>query len=401
VVKKKVGSPKWLFDDALHKPITRRDFLKFSLIGAVGLAGSWSAYRLLSGESIIPFSEEKPTGLWKWSREAYYYTKRSGKAYCQLCPNGCILGETDRSVCRNKTNVGGKLYTLAYGDPCAVHIDPIEKKPLFHYLPESQAYSIATAGCNFRCLNCQNWDISQEKPEDISHEDMMPDQVVANASAQSCQSIAYTYSEPIAYYEYMYDTAKVARAKGIKNLWITNGSINEKPLRDLTKYIDAANVNLKSFDEKVYQSLNGGSLQPVLNTLKVLKEEGVWFEMTNLIVPTWTDDLPKISEMSQWLVKNGFSGYPIHFSRFTPIYKLSQLPFTPVDVLERARKVASDAGMKYVYIGNVPGHPSESTYCPRCGKVIIERNGFKVLKNGIKDSSCGFCGEHIEGVWAA
>ncbi|MEI6900450.1 MAG: AmmeMemoRadiSam system radical SAM enzyme [Bacteroidota bacterium] len=219
------------------------------------------------------------------------------------------------------------------------------------------------------------------------------------ALAKQCNSIAYTYAEPFAFYEYTYDTASLAKAKGIKNLLISNGFINEKPLRDLCKVIDAANINLKSFSDEIYSKLNGGSLQPILNTLKILKEEGVWLEITNLVVSGWTDKPEMILEMCQWLVKNGFSETPLHFSRFFPLYKLNNLPYTPVNFLERAREIAVNCGMEYVYIGNVPNHLAENTFCPKCKKMVIERKGFVILENRIKGSKCGFCSHPIPGNW--
>jgi len=227
----------------------------------------------------------------------------------------------------------------------------------------------------------------------------MPEKVVEGALSTGSKSIAYTYSEPVAFYEYMLDTSKLAKKEGLRNLWITNGFINEKPLRELCKYLDAANVDLKSFKESIYNELNAGSLKPILRTLKILKEEKVWFEVTNLVIPTWTDDLEIIREMCKWLVKNIGSDYPLHFSRFFPHYKLTHLPATPIKTLEEARKIAIEEGLKFVYIGNVPGHSAQNTYCPSCGRVLIERRGYKILQNNIENGACKFCGERIAGVW--
>jgi len=228
---------------------------------------------------------------------------------------------------------------------------------------------------------------------------MFPEVVVKNSLVNKCESIAYTYSEPNSFYDYMYDTAKLASSKGIKNLYISNGYINDKPLRRLAKYINAANINLKTFKNEIYKKLNGGTLAPILNTLKVLKEEGVWLEITNLVIPTWTDDFNMIKEMCNWLVANKLDNCPLHFLKFIPLYKLTHLPITPVSTLEKARKIALDAGMKYVYLGNVPGHEGENTFCPECKKQIIKRKGFYILENNIKNGKCKFCGEKIAGVW--
>ncbi|MFH1126051.1 MAG: AmmeMemoRadiSam system radical SAM enzyme [Candidatus Altiarchaeota archaeon] len=403
--KKKVGKQKKAVPaEKESKNITRREFLKKIALAGLGLGlGGFLLNKLLSKEDEIPssvFNNSAPSELWTWSKEGYHYLKLGENVKCQVCPHQCLLKEGDRSVCRNKINKGGVLYTLAYGNPCAVHVDPIEKKPLYHFLPTSLAFSIATAGCNFRCLNCQNWEISQSRPEETQNMDLMPDKVVEGALQSSSKSIAYTYSEPTAFYEYMYDTSKLGREKGLRNVWVTNGYMNKKPLQDLSKYLDGAQVDLKGFREDIYNKLNAGTLEPPLETLKTLKEEGVWFEVSNLVVPTWSDDLDMIKEMCQWLVDNIGVDHPLHFLRFQPQYKLTQLPPTPVDTLENARKIALDSGLKYVYIGNIPNHEAENTYCPTDGRLLIERKGFSVTQNNIQDGACKYCGEKIPGVWA-
>ncbi len=387
------------------KKISKREFIKYGLLGLGGLAVSIDSLKsfgsITEGLKGIEGLKGSKSGddLWKWSKEAYHYIKTPRGVKCQLCPNQCILRPGEKSICRTRINKDGKLYTIAYGNPCAVHIDPIEKKPLYHFYPSSTAFSIATAGCNLACLNCQNWTISQFSPEDTKNYDMMPDKVVEQCINYNCKSIAYTYAEPTAFYEYTYDTSKLARAKGIKNVFVSAGYINEKPLRDLCKYLDAANIDLKSFKNEIYENLNGASLQPVLNTLKILKQENVWLEITNLVIPSWTDDLDMIKRMCEWLYKNELYDYPLHFSRFYPMYKLTHLPQTPVSTLEKAREIAMNAGIKFVYIDNVPGNKSENTFCPKCKKMIIERRGFKILSNHIKNGRCEFCGEKIPGVW--
>lgn len=318
---------------------------------------------------------------------------------CLLCPNACRLKPGDRGICRVRANIGGKLYTLAYGNPCSANVDPIEKKPLFHFLPTTKAFSIATAGCNFRCLNCQNWQISQFRPEDTNNTEMFPEQVVENAMSSGSKSIAYTYNEPSVFYEYMHDTSKIAREKGIRNVWVTNGYMNPEPLTQLSQYLDAANIDLKGFDNDIYWKLNAGSLKPVLTAIKTAVDNKVWTEITWLAVTSWTDDLDKIRQGMEWIHKNIGDDYPVHFSRFHPLYRLSNLPQTPLSTLESARKIAMDCGLKYVYIGNVPGHAAESTYCPKCGKVVIKRQGFSVEMSGFQDGACRYCGESISGVW--
>ena len=377
----------------MTKKITKRDFIRYSLLGMGASMVNMNSARSLAKGLINLGSPAPPGGLWKWSKESPYYLVTPKGVQCQICPNRCTLKEGEESVCRARTVYKVKLYSIAYGNPCSVHIDPIEKKPLFHFLPESHSYSIATAGCTLSCLNCQNWEISQKSPKETENTDLAPSKVIPEAIAGGCKSIAYTYSEPTAFYEYMYDTASLAKAKGIKNLLISNGYINEKPLRNLCKVINAANINLKSFSQEIYATLNGGSLQPILNTLKTLKAEGVWLEITNLVIPNWTDNINMIREMCEWLVKNGHPEYgslPVN---------LTSLPYTPLSILDKARETAIKAGMHYVYIGNVPETKAQNTYCYKCKKMVVERKGFTILSNNLKGSSCKFCGEQIPGVW--
>ena len=380
--------------------LTKREFIRYCILGAGGCALGFSRFGSfipLAGNALLRQTSDE--GLGKWSREALFYTKISGGVQCEKCPHGCILAEHETGFCRNRVNAGGKMYTIAYGNPCAVHIDPIEKKPLFHFLPSTQAFSIAVAGCNLRCLNCQNWEISQFSPKETENADMMPGKVVEQCLENHCESIAYTYSEPNTFYEYAYDTATIARKAGIKNVWKSSGYINEIPLRKLCKVVDAANIDLKGFDNDVYLKLNGVKLAPVLRTLKIFKEEHVWLEITNLVVPTWTDNLDVIKKMCDWLATNGLTENPLHFSRFTPLYKLNQLPLTPVSILEKAKEIASNAGLKYVYIGNVSQTGTEDTVCPKCGRKIIGRAGYVITSFDIVDGRCKFCGEKIDGVW--
>lgn len=302
-------------------------------------------------------------------------------------------------MCRARMNKDGTLYSLVYGKPCAVHIDPIEKKPFFHFLPATTAFSIATAGCVLSCKFCQNWQISQARPEDTKTYDLPPEKVVSNALSYKCKSITYTYTEPTVFYEYMYDTAVIAKERGVKNTMHSCGYINEKPLRTLSKYMDAADIDLKGFTEDFYSRICSGSLKPVLKALVVLKEEKVWLEITNLVIPTLNDDMKKIGEMSRWIVKNLGPDVPIHFSRFFPYYKLTNLPPTPVETLEGARKTAMDAGLKFVYIGNIR-HEGENTYCSKCKKVLVERYGYFVKQNHLTNGKCKFCNAAIAGVWS-
>ncbi|MBL7102791.1 MAG: AmmeMemoRadiSam system radical SAM enzyme [Bacteroidales bacterium] len=385
-----------------HNKISKREFLKKSALSIGALSYGFCNLNFLSKAIAMEHATGLPSfsgDLDKWSIEAKYYVNTPKGLKCQLCPNKCNIKPDEEGDCRTKINVDGKLYSTAYGNPCAVHVDPIEKKPLYHFYPTSNAFSIATAGCNLACLNCQNWEISQTSPQKTRNYDLMPEKVVEQCLEYDCKSIAYTYSEPIAFYEYTLDTAKIAREKGVKNIIVSAGYIHEKPLREWCKYIDAANIDLKSFSNETYEMLNAGTLEPVLNTLKILKEEGVWLEITNLIVPSWTDDLDVIKEMCEWLAENGFKDSPLHFSRFHPQYQLTNLPATPVSTLEKARYVAIKAGINYIYIGNVPGSDAENTFCPNCNKIIIKRKGYRLLENNIENGKCKFCKTIINGIW--
>jgi len=318
---------------------------------------------------------------------------------CELCPTACELADYQVGGCRTRINRDGKLYSLVYGRPCAVAVDPIEKKPFFHFLPATRAFSIATAGCVLGCKFCQNWQISQAAPGDVDSYDLPPADVVRQAAVYDCRSITYTYTEPTVFYEYMYDTAVIARKFGIRNTMHSCGYINEKPLRQLAKQLDAADIDLKAFTEDFYSRICGGRLKPVLDSLVTLRQEKVWLEITNLVIPTLNDDPVKIREMCQWIVKNLGPDVPVHFSRFAPMYKLKDLPPTPLATLEDARKVAMDAGVRYAYIGNIRSD-GENTYCHRCRKRIIERIGYFVKENHVVRGTCRFCGTAVPGVWS-
>lgn len=333
-------------------------------------------------------------------KEALFYDKLSDRiAQCRLCPRACVIPEGRRGFCGTRQNREGKLYSLVYARPVSIHIDPIEKKPLFHFLPATTSFSIATAGCNLKCKFCQNWQISQALPEELRYTCIEPQELVEKLKESGAKSIAYTYTEPTIFYEYVFETAKLVRKAGLANVMHSNGYINEKPLRELCPYLDAANIDLKGFTDEYYQQMSQGTLEPVLRSLKVLKEEGVHLEITNLVLPGYNDSEDEIIRMCLWIKENLGADTPVHFSRFSPMYKLTHLAPTAVETLERARKIALDCGLKYVFIGNVAGHPAESTYCPGCGRVLIERRGYFILRNDIKNGRCPFCGEEIEGVW--
>jgi pyruvate formate lyase activating enzyme len=378
----------------------KREFLQCCAAGAVAALGGRPLPTAVSAElRALLNSAGTNDQLGKWSKEAWFVEKKGDSVHCLKCPNGCTIPEGGTGICRNRVNVRGTLYSTVYGNPCAVHVDPIEKKPLLHFLPGSRAYSIATAGCNLACLNCQNWQISQVGPEQTENEDLMPRSVVDESKRSRCASIAFTYSEPTTFYEYAYDTAEIAHKEGIRTIWKSNGYIEEAPLRKLCKVIDAANIDLKSFDESTYQRLNAGQLAPVLRTLRIFHEMHVWLEITNLVIPGWTDDLEMIKRMCGWFCSNGLAEAPLHFSRFVPLYKLNQVPPTPVKRLEEAHEIAVKEGMQYVYIGNVPGHEAEHTYCHNCRKMILERRGYSIVSNRIEKGRCSFCAASVPGVW--
>lgn len=379
----------------LYKHTSRREFIKQVCVLGAGIAVSPFICQALAGAKTLNTPLEG-LGL----HEAMYYTKMDEETVqCELCPHRCVIRNGTRSFCRVREPIEGKLYTLVYQLPCAVHVDPIEKKPLFHMLPGSLSFSIATAGCNSRCKYCQNWQISQSRPEDTINSSLSCEDTVGRAQASECRSIAYTYSEPTIFYEYMIDTAKLAKAKGIKNISVTAGYINPEPLSELCEYLDASNVDLKAYDDKYLKEVCAESLQPILEGLMLMRQKGVWVEVTNLVVPTLNDDMDTIRQMCAWIRENLGADTPLHFSRFWPMYKLKNLPPTPVSTLEQARDVALSEGLHYVYIGNVPGHEGNNTFCPRCKKLLVRRRGYLVFENNISKAKCIFCDQDIAGIW--
>jgi len=283
---------------------------------------------------------------------------------CQLCPRECVISEGARGECGVRENRGGRLHTLVYGRPCALNNDPIEKKPLFHFLPGTYALSLATAGCNLHCLYCQNWSISQARPEEVRSLDLMPEEVVAYASRLASKSIAYTYTEPVVFLEYVLGTAREARAQGLRSVVISAGYIQSQPLAELCRNVDAVKIDLKGITEEFYRTVCDATLEPVLAGLRVIRESGVHLEIVNLVIPTLNDSPDDLRELARWVVTELGPDVPLHFSRFYPQYRLTNLPPTPVETLEEARSIAMEEGARYVYVGNVPGHPAESTYCP-------------------------------------
>jgi len=327
-------------------------------------------------------------------KEAKYYKKINGTVKCELCPRFCVIKESEIGNCNVRKNVEGKLYSLVYGKPCSISVDRIEKKPFYHLLPGSLSYSIGTVGCNLHCKNCQNFEISQSKFEDVKNVDLSPEKVVETAKKNKCKSIAYTYSEPGIFIEYVLDTARIGRRKNLKNLIVSNGYINEEPLKEMCKVIDGFNIDLKSFNDKFYREVCDGSLKPVLRSLEILKEEGKWVEITNLVIEGKNDSEKEIEEMCKW-IKENLGEVPLHFSRFYPCYKIEGKE-TSLESLERCYEIGKKY-LKYVYIGNVVSNKN-NTYCWKCKELLIGRSVFDVVGNNVVDGKCK-CGVKIEGVW--
>jgi len=334
-------------------------------------------------------------------KEAQFWEKLPNDfVKCGLCPWRCTIAPNQRGLCRTRENKGGKLYTLNYARATAINIDPIEKKPFFHFMPGEQAFSIATAGCNVGCKFCQNWQLSKITPDESEALYIPPEDIVRVAEKSKSKIIAYTYNEPTVFYEYMIEISSLAKKEGLKNVVVSCGYINPEPLKKLLKYVDAYKVDLKSFNEKYYEEVVGARLEPILETIKIVKKSGVHLEIVYLVVPTLNDNPEEVTQMCKWLVKNIGTNVPLHFTRFHPDYKMLNYPSTPISTVENLRKIAMSEGLKYVYVGNVPpGNEGENTYCPKCKKLLIKRLGFGVVKNNVTDGKCPFCGQKIYGVW--
>jgi pyruvate formate lyase activating enzyme len=334
-------------------------------------------------------------------KEAMLYEKLDNKmVHCFLCGHQCRIGDGKAGFCGVRKNEAGTLFSLVYRNAISTNVDPIEKKPLYHFLPGTQSFSIATAGCNFRCGFCQNWEISQmnilEVPDYISR-DLGPDAVVSGAIRKNCQSISYTYTEPTIYFEYAYDCAKIAREKGLKNVFVTNGYMSKEALQAIQPYLDAANVDLKYFKDESYRKVCSGSLQPVLDSIKLMKDLGIWVEVTTLVVPGSNDSREELKGIAEFLA--GVDKFmPWHISRFFPNYKLTDLDATPEATLKMAEEIGSKAGLKYVYVGNVSGYGND-THCHSCKKLLIKREGFSIIDNKVREGKCVFCQEKIPGVF--
>ena len=374
--------------------ISRRNFLKKGGILLMGLGFGNSLFALFNGNKN---SKIDRTSL----REAMFYKKLDeGVVQCEVCFRGCILKQGQRSFCRNKVNIEGGLYSLVYGKPSAIQLDPIEKEPAYHMFPGTEILCFGTAGCNFRCKFCQNWHLSQRSIEEMDYVyDFMPKDGVELALKKKIPTLSFTYNEPTSFYEYVFDMAKLAKDNGLNILFHSNGSMNPGPLRELLKYTDAVTIDLKGFTEEFYKNTSSAALAPVQRTLKVIKAEKKWLEIVNLVIPGLNDKPDDIKRMCLWIKEHLGDDVPLHFSRFFPNYRLTNISATPVNTLEKAHQIAGAAGLKYVTIGNVPGHKYNSTFCPRCQKRIIHRTHFQVIENHVADGQCKFCGYSISGIW--
>jgi pyruvate formate lyase activating enzyme len=323
-----------------------------------------------------------------------------GKVDCYLCAHRCLIGPAKFGVCGVRENREGKLFTHAYGEVIAAHIDPIEKKPLYHFLPGTTSFSIATVGCNFRCPFCQNWQISQATKKDRSFGggyELAPEAVVREARRRDCRSVSYTYTEPTIFFEYAWDTARLARAAGLANVFVTNGYMTSEALREIQPFLDAANVDLKAFKDETYKRVCGARLEPVLDSIRLMRQLGIWVEVTTLVVPGLNDGEAELADIGAFIAGVGVD-IPWHVSRFHPDYKYTDTPATPIETLQLALSLGKKAGLQHIYIGNV-WRESEDTRCPRCGKTLVRRSGFSVERNEITNGRCPHCGASIAGVF--
>jgi len=338
-------------------------------------------------------------------REALLFERLEGnKVRCKLCHHHCLIEPEKRGLCGVRVNLGGTLYTLVYGKVIAEHVDPIEKKPLYHFLPGTISYSIATVGCNFRCSFCQNFEISQYPhlhPGGIPGEETSPEEIVSRAKSTQARSISYTYTEPTIFFEFALDCARLASSHGLKNVFVSNGFMSKEALDLIQPYLQGINVDLKAFKEDFYARICKARLKPVLENLKYLKRMGIWVEITTLVIPGLNDSEEELREMVRFIRDELGPETPWHISRFYPQYQMLDKPRTPIETLEKAYSIGKEEGLYFIYVGNVPGHDKENTYCPRCGALLIERYGFAVLKNRLTETNtCPECGFAIAGIWS-
>ena len=376
--------------------LDRRSFLKAAALPTLATCALAPAARG-AGLLASPPAGDKDS---RFIVEAKYYEKLPYKKIkCKLCPRECVIDDHERGYCGARENRGGTYYSLVHSRVCTAHVDPIEKKPLFHFYPGTLAFSVATAGCNVNCKMCQNWEISQVRPEQVASDYLPPRDLAALAKQYKCPSIAYTYSEPVVSYEYVQDAAAAGHDRGVRSVVISGGFIQQEPLKEWCKSVDAIKVDLKAFSEKFYKEVVNGELKPVLETLVTIRKHGTWTEIVYLVIPTLNDRDEEFRALAKWVKSELGPDVPLHFTRFHPEYLLTNLPPTPLESLERAKGIADAEGLHYVYIGNVPGHPAENTLCPSCRRVVIERLGFTINAMRLKKGKCSYCQQVIPGVW--
>jgi len=377
----------------MSKCMPRRTFLASSCQALATLG----ALPFLPVSSVVHAAEtaEAP------AREASYYVQLpGGNVQCSVCPMNCILKPGQVCFCRNRKNVDGRMRALAYANPSLIEVDSIEKGPLAHFLPATKTLSIGLSGCTLRCLYCQNWQVSQASPLTTDNIVLLPGDVASLAEAQECKSVAFTYTEPVTFQEYVVDVARAVRPRGLKVTCMTAAHINEEPLKEWFGLVDAFTVSLKGFTEEFYQRVCGQSLEPVLKALSLIAASGSWLEIVNLVVPGYNDQEEDIRKMSRWISANLGPDVPLHFARFVPMYRLKNLPSTPMSTLEKAVAIAREEGLRHVYLSNVGAHDDSNTRCHGCDKVLVRRLGLKVLENRVIDGRCPDCLVTLPGVWS-
>ncbi len=380
--------------------LTRRGFIKTT--GKCAL-GAVCGGMLLKGLALDAFGADAAAGDKVTAIEAdknYWSKGENNLVTCALCPNVCVLKPGQVSYCRTRRNHDGVLFTHAYNNPCILTLDPVEKIPFYHFMPGSgKALVVATAGCNLHCTYCQNWEQSQAEPDKLKNFHVTPEEAVKGAATKKCVAIAYTYTDPMAFYEYGRDIARLAKDAGLPTLFGTAAYLHPKPMEELCKYASAFAVTLKGFNEAFYRKVTGVKLAPVLKSLETIRKSGPWLELVNLILPTVNDDPNEMREMCKWIKTNLGEDTPLHFEQFSPLYRLKDLPRTPISTLEEARGIAQEAGLKFAYISNYSPHDGNQTTCPKCKAMLIRRLGFTVLENRVKGGSCPDCGTKVPGVW--
>jgi pyruvate formate lyase activating enzyme len=383
------------YSKTVHKNPYTGDLTRRHFLTGCGMAAAAVACAGCGVESSFGAAPEESL------HEALFYDKLEARVVrCRLCPRGCVIPPGKHGFCRARENRDGTLRSLVYGRPVALNIDPIEKKPFFHVRPGSQAFSMATVGCNIACKFCQNYDISQAAPADVAVPFRTPAEIASRAKASGCGLLAFTYTEPTIYYEYMADCARAARDLGLGSVMVSNGYMSEPAMTALTPLLTAIKIDLKSFSDSFYKDVCGGRLQPVLDNLKRLAASGVWTEVVTLVIPTLNDRADEIQRLAAWVAKEMGPHVPLHFSRFTPMYRMRNLPPTPYDTLRMARTLALKEGCQFVYIGNAAGLGGEDTACPACGEIVIKRIGNRIESNRLKEGNCPACGKKVAGIWS-